>query len=220
MTQRWGIAQNCHEVLSMLLESTQSPAVPRLCSGQNAERNGPRSLRLQDQLFPRGQKRAREDYPLSLSDGHDSTRVRLSRRPSQSLRPSSAAMGIEERAQPVSIPRVDSSQGRTLRYNAGCDHFEINDQATASTTSMNPYYFTALQQAEHMNSVPDLSINYQFMHPSQRATTPDTSVANNLCSNEWNTNSRFTPEGDPTPVYDVFDGAMWGSLLELLGSNG
>ncbi|KAL5411627.1 hypothetical protein PMIN04_010180 [Paraphaeosphaeria minitans] len=36
----------------------------------------------------------------------------------------------------------------------------------------------------------------------------------------WNGVTRAVPNLNPPPTYDVFDGAMWGSLLEIVDPNG
>ncbi|KAF2635217.1 hypothetical protein P280DRAFT_473955 [Massarina eburnea CBS 473.64] len=184
MTARWSMAQNCHDVLSMLLENIQS-STPQVCNGMRVESSVSERPHFQNESLARGTKRAREDRPSDIDFEQEHQRLRLSMHEQQ----------VHQTQQPSSaLGAGNHSQLPIIGFDAS-GQVDSNGQP-APGVAMDPYLFPGQQPADYMNGIPG--------------------DAGTLNPNEWNTPTYFTPGFDPTTHYDIFDGAMWGSLLELV----
>lgn len=212
MTRRWAMAQNCYDVLSILLESTRSPGASHLTQSSR--------VNLPESIGQRGRKRAREDLPLNLPHEHAYTHARMARQQLQTPRPSSASMTSEDCSQSILANSLNSSQHRTPRHTSGFNECVIDVQNRASAISMNSYDFSILQQPDASNTMLRSSRTGQYMQPSQQENGTDISTIHDLNCHDWSVQSHLVEGIEHIPTYDVFDGAMWGPLLELIEPNG
>jgi hypothetical protein len=95
----------------------------------------------------------------------------------------------------------------------------MNDQTPTTNMGMDSYYFPGQQQTEYSNGMLLPPMNRQSMPQLQQTHIGDSSTFTASRGNEWNVPPHFTPGFDPATLYDVFDGAMWGPLLELVEPN-
>lgn len=202
ITPRWNMAKNCHDVLSWLLESIRRPAgVQRhpISTAEDCERPGSSHA----QTTSRGEKRPRDDQPLHSCAGPERRRVRLSTQ--NSPRSQWATLANEDPTQP--------SQSST----AGCENSGASYQSMASAINMDPQCISTSQYSD-LNSRLPASFMYQDSMPASSPRTGPPFIA--IRNDEWDDVSWTVPNINPPPSYDVFDGAMWGSLLEMVDLNG
>lgn len=199
------MAKNCHAVLSWLLESIREPSEVPTHANPAAEQ-----LRLQNlsqvELGPSGQKRPRGDQTPRSFEGPDSRRVRLSDRDSQ----------LPQWAVPASEDHTQPSQPR----NSGFDNNEINYQHMDSAANMISQAFPAMQYPDCNNTLPGSLMYQDSPHGAQRSAPRIAPPFVDTWNDEWTERSRTVPTINPPLTYDVFDGAMWGSLLEMVDPNG
>ncbi|OAL45125.1 hypothetical protein IQ07DRAFT_648393 [Pyrenochaeta sp. DS3sAY3a] len=198
ITPRWSMAKNCHDVLSWLLECiqerTEGPPQPRTAAEQYDSRSSSR-----DQTMPRGEKRPRDDFV-----GPEYRRVRLSNRNS----PSRGVAISEDHTQP--------SHPDTALF----DTFGGNYRSTASATNMNPQPGPAMQYTDFASRFPASFMYQDSIQTAQQSGPRIAPPFIDARNEEWDDIWRTVPPNTHPPNYDVFDGAMWGSLLEMVDLNG
>ncbi|KAK7185543.1 Zn(II)2Cys6 transcription factor [Paraphaeosphaeria sporulosa] len=202
ITPRWSMAKNCHDVLAWLLESLRKPAASQAPSNVVAELHESGDIPQDNTQFSRGQKRRRCDQPPYSTEGSEYRRVRLSSR--NSPWPQWVAPDGDEHTQ---LFQADTSI---------IDNIGVNYQSIRPVPSMDPYYFPGTQYSDSNNRFPG---SFLYQDPTQSGQQQVPRIAPPFLdgqTDEWNEASRAIPTFNPPPNYDVFDGAMWGSLLGIV----
>ncbi|KAH7357433.1 fungal-specific transcription factor domain-containing protein [Pyrenochaeta sp. MPI-SDFR-AT-0127] len=212
MTQRWQMAQNCHEVLSMLLRNIQNPEIPGTVSA-GVLPEGSRYARSIDTEHARGEKRPRESNILNGNslDDHGFGNIQQRRRISpNSTQPSHASSTTPFRRHArMSMNSVNGLHDFDPCFDAQSGFFQNNNQFSSidplplSHTGENSYGFSF-----HPNQVIQ---QYDASNPS---------LYTNSRNIVMNRSPVLTPGLRPSTFYDVFDGAAWGPLLDLVEDNG
>lgn len=206
MAQRWRMAQNCHDVLSMLLENIRSPVsqggspVPTRSSNTRQSRSMNINLRT-------GEKRPREGRIQKSTDSGVNSTERARKLPRYATRPFPVSSNTALRDDtPVAVPTVN-----------GFGSFIQDSQDTSS-----------LDQHSHQFSSPRPEVPSQKRRDSYGALMyPDQIMHQYDASNSALQFPSYEIEGTypssttqwPTALYDVFNGAGWGTLLDLVEDN-
>lgn len=201
MTPRWGMAKNCHEVLSWLLETIKKPKVVQAPQNATEERSERENLP-QGQMTPRGKKRPRDEQQVHSSMGSTYRHKRLSTRNSPSQSTTSVS---DDRIQPLQSE------------DAGFDNFEVDHQSINSARDIDPRLISARQSSDVHSRLPS---SFTYQNPITEPQQSDPRVGPPfLDAHEWNETLQIGSNIDFIPDYDIFDGAMWGSLLEMVDPN-
>ncbi|KAH6621987.1 fungal-specific transcription factor domain-containing protein [Boeremia exigua] len=195
MAKRWQMAQNCHEVLSMLLDNIQNPETPETVSarGDLAESRHSRST---DQENARGEKRQREN---NASAGNMQQRSKFPRYTAQPSHTSSATSVPDNPLMTTSGHGLyDSNQHFDPRAGA----YQSNDQFTGGDV---------------LSSQGGGNLYGSLVHPEQTIYNAN-NYALEINPQNIAMNAPYvpTPGFGPSTFYDVFDGAAWGPLLDLV----
>lgn len=212
MTQRWQMAQNCHEVLLMLLESIQNLEQLGTVSG-GAHSEGSRYVRSINTDYARGEKRLRDSNGFNsdnLDDNGNSNiqqRRKLARNTTQRFHDAST----------TPLPRYTRMSMTSVNgqhdfdpYFDGQPNFVQNDDC-----------FSSMDQPS-LSQTGENSYGFSF-HPNQIIPQYDASnstLYTNSHNIVLNASHGTTPGLGSATFYDVFDGAAWGPLLDLVEDSG
>lgn len=218
MTHRWRMAKDCKEVLSMLLRSIEVKTRERKrfrpegdvesgYSGRPAHSGRPSSI------GPGSTKRRATESPR--------TRLRSETQPSPQI-PSRALRGSSNARNPSTanspLPRSSLRNGPDTRH----DNFPRNDCCNPDTLNhdLNDYQSaTGLYdsfQFDTFTSLPDLS-----MPNSERVLGPyHAPIPTTFPDRRQNFDQNLSQFDGADMMFDMFDGATWGSLIDMVNDAG
>ncbi|KAI8648367.1 Fungal-trans domain-containing protein [Fusarium sp. Ph1] len=218
MTNRWRMAKDCKEVLSMLLRSIEVKTRERKrfrpegdvesgYSGRPAHSGrsssiGPGSTKRRATNSPRTRLRSEAQPPPQL--------------PSRALRGSSNARNPSTAHSP--LPRSSLRNGPDTRH----DNFPRNDHYNPDTPSHDPNDYQSATglydsfQFDALTSLPDLS-----MPNSERVLGPyHAPIPTTFPDRRQNFDQNLGQFDGADMIFDMFDGATWGSLIDMVNDAG
>ncbi|KAF2012938.1 hypothetical protein BU24DRAFT_465287 [Aaosphaeria arxii CBS 175.79] len=211
MTQRWKIAQNCHDALSMLLENIQQPLAPISLldshTDSRVDQNFDSHRSQHSRSSMRGEKRGWQGDSYDQSDRRETSRRRVS----------------FENGPAVSLPRGPLPGRASARHSL--DGFASasmlnNQEYYSGTTAAAPSTGTNHMQGQYYPGqsadMPPPLQDRHFMQQQQQTQMCEFPMVNETRGNDLNVPPTVAPNFEFTTSYDVFDGAAWGSLLELV----
>lgn len=246
MTERWRIAKHCHIVLSELLENMRGSTAPHdlmsrnmesAADGQPANPNVRAGIlesnvtTSEQQGMHRASKRRRlpdggSDW--SSSAGHFPPSPRRNYTDGNVLQPQNVSATFSTPEIGLAYTRDNNPYHRQTHPNVfnpmeppeqpdggrlGYVQSEARNLSTPPSSSGDRYPV----QPSYGSSIllQPVSANTYIQHPEQSRVQTMTAFPN-VRGGGWQSNQSMTANNSSDPVFDVFDGATWGSLLELM----